>query len=186
MRPAKYVFVAGVQELNDWFKTLGQRCCLYCKRIGTLHKHGSVNGNDHSQDQGRVCRGCRALCYKGRKSKGCGRTFSVMLAEFLPRHSLTTGLLQDMLDGIENGRTVKSVWETLKTKLALETFYHALQRLRKGMDRLRTALSSLAPPPATEHRLPLLQTITHLRNAFPKQGCPLSAFQCTLQKPFMG
>jgi hypothetical protein len=95
-------------------------------------------------------------------------------------------LLQTILDGIEDGRTIKSAWETLTTKLALETFYHALQRLRSRLDSIRCMLSSLLPPPSATHTAPLLQTVAHLRNAFPGSACAVAAFQCRLQKAFTG
>jgi hypothetical protein len=109
-----------------------------------------------------------------------------MLAEFLPRHSLTAKLLRQTLYGIEEGRTVKSVWETFETKLAMETFYHVLQRLRHDLDRLRSKLCSLTSPLPTEHNDPLLQTIAHLRNVFHDRRCAVAAFQCDLQLSFTG
>lgn len=172
--------------MDEWFLSLKQERCPYCGQIATLNGHGKIYGNDHAQSAGCVLRGRRCFCSNRGRSNGCGRTFSVLLSEFLPRHSITTQLLQTTLDGIEKGRTVKAIWETLKTKLALESFYHLLRRLRHGLDRVRCALSGLIPAPHTEHRDPFLQTVAHLRNAFHGQSCPVAAFQCRLQKAFPG
>jgi len=186
MRLPTCVFVACLDQMEAWFLSLKQKACPYCGRIGTLNRHGSLYGNDPAHGSNRVFRGRRAYCSNRGNRPGCGRSFSVLLAEFIPRHSLTASLLQGVLDGVEGGRTIKSAWERLKTKLALETFYHFLQRLRRVHDRVRCLLSSLLPAPSTTHRAAFPQTLAHLRGAFPGSACAVAAFQCRLQKAFSG
>jgi hypothetical protein len=99
---------------------------------------------------------------------------------------VTAPLLSRFFKYLLEGRSVKAAHEELHTPLALETFYHLLARLRRNLDRIRALLFNRGPPPSSARADPLLQTLEHLWDAFGVSACPLSAFQLTLQRPWLG
>lgn len=133
-----------------------------------------------------ILRGQRVFCSARGARRGCGRTFPVMFAWALPRHTLTARLVWQAVREWLNGHSIREAWLTTGTPLALETFYHFLQRFRGHVTTLRTALSTAVHPPGSKRSDPLLQTFEHLHVVFPAASCPLEAFQQRFQKPLTG
>jgi len=104
----------------------------------------------------------------------------------LPRHTFTAPRLWAALRRLRAGASIKSAWETLRLPLTLDTLYHLVQRLRRNLTAVRSALFRLAPPPLCDVTDPLRQTIAHLRDAFPSSACPVSAFHLRFQRSLMG
>jgi len=69
--------------------------------------------------------------------------------------------------------------------LALESFYHLLQRLPTHLPALRSALCRERSAPASAHTNPLFQTVEHLREIFSRSDCPASEFQLHFQRPLL-
>jgi hypothetical protein len=127
------------------------------------------------------------FCSNRGQRGGCGRTYSLLYLGVLPRHTYTAPRLWDVLDQLGmGGRSIKSVWEHLRPPLTLDTLYHLLQRLRRRLSEVRSALCRETSPPPCDFAAPLLQTISHVRQAFLSSDCPLSAFQHRFQQPLMG
>lgn len=167
-------------------EALKQTRCAHCGRVGTLNRHDRLKGNDaHRVDKQRV-RGRRAWCSNRGRRGGCGRTMAVLLVWVLPRHSVPAGLLNNLLEGLRTGASVQASWRRGRFPFPLETVYHLLQRLRRRLAAVRTALLSRCPPPHTTDRDPLRQTLEHLHCAFPSHPCAIEAFQYTFQLPWMG
>lgn len=127
------------------------------------------------------------FCSNRGQRGGCGRSYSLLLAWVLPRHTYTAPRLWDVLARLgAGGKSIKSVWEQLRPPLTLDTLYHLLQRLRRRLSEVRSALWRETSPPPCDFAAPLLQTISHMRQAFASSGCPLSAFQLRFQQSLMG
>ena len=126
------------------------------------------------------------FCSNRGQRGGCGKTFSVVLAEVLPRHTLTASLVWRWLVKVLAGLSFKAAAEKLRLPFALETVYRLRRRLRHGLHKVRTRLCREQSPPASAHTDPLLQTVEHLRAVFPDRECPLAAFQLHFQCPFLG
>jgi hypothetical protein len=121
---------------------------------------------------------------RGRRT-GCGKTFSIFLADTLPRHTLTATLLWRWLIQKLAGLSAKAAAEKANLPFALETVYQLGRKLRHGLDRLRTLLCREQAPPGSAQADPVLQSVEHLHSTFPREECPPAAFQLGFQVPFL-
>ena len=110
----------------------------------------------------------------------------MVLAEQLPRHTLTASLVWQWLVKALAGLSLKAAAEKIGLPFALETFYRLGRSLRQGLDRVRTRLCGKQSPPVSAHADPLLQTAEHLQSVFPGSPCPPTDFQLLFQQPFLG
>jgi hypothetical protein len=150
-----------------------------------LNRHSFLYGNDLEQSGQQTKRGQRVFCSNRGQRGGCGKTFSIFLAEVLPRHSCTAVLLRQLLIKLLAGSSVKSAAESLGLPLALESIYHLLARLRRRLDALRCSLCGRQGPPPSSQKDPLLQTVEHLQSVFIHALCPVSEFQVVFQQPLL-
>jgi hypothetical protein len=84
------------------------------------------------------------------------------------------------------GLSLKAAAEKPSLPFALETVYQLRRKLLHGLDRLRAWLCREQAPPKGTHADPLLQTLAHLKSAFPQSPCPPAEFQLHFQRPFLG
>lgn len=179
-------FVRNEQELERVLGTLKQIRCAHCGRVGTLNRHDTVHGNDLGAADKQTDRGRRAWCSSRGRRGGCGRTTAIVFVRVLPRHSFTAPLLDKLIGGLSAEHSVQAAWEQGHLPVSIESAYHILQRLRRRVDTLRTALLARCAPPSSDHSDPLRQTAEHLRCAFASEPCAVEAFQYTFQTPIMG
>jgi len=131
-------------------------------------------------------RGQRVFCSNRGRRGGCGRTFSLLLAEVLPRHTLTAPLVWQWLIKVLAGLSLKAAAEALRLPFALETVYRLWRRLLGHLHTLRSRLCREQKPLASPPADPLLQTVQHLQAVFAQSACPPAAFQRHFQRPFLG
>jgi hypothetical protein len=151
-----------------------------------LNRHSVLYGNnpfDCAQEQ---ARGQRVFCSNRGRRGGCGKTFSIFLADMLPRHTLTATLVWGWLAQRLAGFSAKAAAEKAGLPFALETVYHLRRKLRRNLARLRTLLCRGQSPPSSAQADPVLQTVEHLQIVFPRNECPPAAFQLGFQLPFLG
>ena len=172
--------------MNRWLLSLKAQRCPHCHCAESLNRHSFLRGNDPDVANGQRLRGQRVFCSDRGQRGGCGRTFSVFLAEVLPRFTLTAVLLCQLLLLLLGGQSVQAAVRSLNLPFADQTLYHTLGRLRRRLDAARTRLCQITPAPASSQAEPLLQTIEHFRAAFPRADCPLQEFQTRFQEPLMG
>ena len=67
--------------------------CPHCKTVGALIRHGFLYGFDDASPQRKTAPRRRIFCSNRHARHGCGRTFSVWLADKIRRLSLTTTAL---------------------------------------------------------------------------------------------
>ena len=151
-----------------------------------MNRHSLLYGNDPEQSDGRCQRGQRVFCSNRGQRGGCGKTFSVFLAQVLPRHTINARLLWKVLSAWLAGASLKASHEEVRLPLALETLYHLVQRLRARLDQVRARLCRQRKAPDSPHEDPLLQTVEHLRQVFCAALCPVSEFQFVFQRPLLG
>ena len=123
-------------------------------------------------------------CNRGQRG-GCGRSFSIFLADVLPRHTVTGPGLWGLLVRLLAGGSIKATAEALALPFALETLYHLLHRLRQQLAEVRSVLCREQEPPASSQTDPLFQTVEHLRSLFPESLCPAADFQLHFQRPLL-
>lgn len=180
------LFVRDPDALEKALRGLKHSACPFCEKIGTLNRHSFIQGNDPGRVAGTVKRGQRVFCSPRGRRGGCGRTFPIFFAPVLPRHTFTAPLLWKAIAGWLAGASIKASWEAAGLPLALDTLYHLLQRLRRRLNELRTALHSLGAPPGSKASDPLRQTFEHLRGVFAADSCPPERFHLRLQRSLLG
>lgn len=151
-----------------------------------MNRHSFLRGNDPATADGQLPRGQRVFCSNRGRRSGCGRTYSLCLAEVLPRHTFSASLLWQLLARLLAGGSLKAVAEDLRLPFALETVYRLRRELRQKLDLIRARLCRQQAPPASSHSDPLLQTVGHLQAVFPGAECAPAAFQLHFQRPFLG
>lgn len=178
-------FVHNERALEKELLSLKQKTCPNCGRRGTLNRHDWLYHNGVEACPTPAVKGKRVWCSNRGRRGGCGGTVTFLLEWILPRHSVTSDILWQVLELLLEMSVMMAVKE-ITSGVSLEGVYHILQRLRTRQDFVRTRLCSICPPPRSRHVNPLSQSVEHLRCAFPEADNPISAFQTHFQAPLMG
>jgi len=88
-----------------------------------LNRHSFLYGNDPAKPDGQQLRGQRVYCSSRGQRGGCGQTFSIFLADVLPRHSVTATWLWKLLLKLLAGASLKAAVQLGALPFALETLY---------------------------------------------------------------
>src|SRR5437870_2192854 len=108
-------FVQGLKELGEHLLLLKQLCCPKCGAAETLNCHSKLYGNDsESTEGGRIERGQRVWCCPRGQRGGCGKSFSIFLADVLPRHTVRAPALWSLLKRRLKGGSIKAAVEALR------------------------------------------------------------------------
>ena len=124
--------------------------CPHCKAVGTLIRHGSLFGFDDGNPQRKSLRARRIFCSNRRRRPGCGRTFSVWLAETIRRSSLSTRTLLAFLTRLVSDGLAAAI-RAVKCHLSNRTLQRFGKRFDHAQSRIRTALLGRGPPPEGWH-----------------------------------
>jgi hypothetical protein len=186
MSKPSFRFVRDHKCLEEQLRGLKGQRCNRCGCAESLNRHSILYGNDPADCAQQVVRGQRVWCSDRGQRGGCGKTFSIFLADILPRHTVSATLLWNLLGQWLTGASLKAAAESLRLPFALETLYQLVQRLRQRLDVLRPLLCQKRKPPASEDADPLGQTVRHLQSLFSSAACPLQEFQLLLARPLMG
>lgn len=178
-------FCRSDAEWNALAERLKRTPCPHCQVVGMLIRHGFLYGFDDRSPQRRTLRARRVLCSNRQARRGCGRTFSVWLADKIRRLSLTTGGLGRFLYRAV-GDGILAAIRASSGHLSDRTWLRIWKRFQLAQSPIRTALSGRCPPPElpAEPR-PAAHVLAHLQAAFPNDPCPIAAFQQTLRTFFM-
>ena len=140
---------------EEWIaiaERLKQTPCPHCKAVGTLIRHGFLRGFDDSNPQRKTVRARRIFCSNRHARRGCGRTFSVWLADKIRRLSLTTAL-SVALPPTRRRRQHRSPPSAPPTAICSDrTWQRIWKRFDLGQSKIRTALSGRCPPPELPRR----------------------------------
>ena len=162
--------------------------CPHCKAVGTLIRHGFLYGFDESSPQRKTLRARRIFCSNRNRRRGCGRTFSVWVADKIRRLSLTTRGLWGFLKRAAAG-TIAAAIRAADCHLSDRTLQRLWKRFDRGQSTIRTALLERCPPPelpAEPARRPAAaQVLAHLQAAFPGADCPIATFQHSMRSFFV-
>ena len=179
-------FVETETRLHEAVAEVKLVTCPHCQRSGTLIGHGYLRG--YAERAGRqVVRGRRFFCSNRYRRPGCGRTFSILLANVVARFVVRAPTLSRYLDGVVSGSSRKAAWEASSSgALSLSSGYRLWRRLRDTQTHLRTLLCRACAPPPSEETLPMAQLWSHFLRVFASAICPLSAFQEHFQTALFG
>lgn len=177
-------FYRNAEEWTAIAERLKQTPCPHCKVVGTLIRHSILYGFDDTSPRRRTLRARRIFCSNRHSRRGCGRTFSVWLADKIRRLSLTTGGLWRFLQRAAAGSILAAI-RSIDCPLSDRTLLRIWKRFQDSQSKIRTALSACCPPPELpgSHRS-AAHVLAHLHAAFPDAPCPIAAFQHTLRTFF--
>ncbi len=174
------------QELDDLFAKLKITPCPHCKITGALVKHGFLRGYDQNNHLNKTVRAARVFCSNRHRATGCGRTFSVWLANKIKRLFLSADSLWQFLNQAVSSRNKLQAFRDLDSGLSDSAPYHIWRRFLNSQSAIRTALAVLCEPPKIVSGCPAQQTLAHLQKAFKEHPLsPIAAFGATLQTFFI-
>jgi hypothetical protein len=151
-----------------------------------LNRHSILYGNNPAKNDGsRLTRGQRVFCSDRGRRGGCGKTFSIFLADVLPRHTVSASALGKLLLQLLANACIRAAIQRLRLPFPLETIYHLLQRLRRRLPEIRCQLCRRQKAPDSLQPDPLGHTVEHLQSVFPESLCPVGDFQLSFQQPFL-
>jgi hypothetical protein len=181
-------FYRSAEEWSALAERLKLTACPHCKVVGTLIRHGFLRGFDDSSPQRKTVRARRIFCTNRKARRGCGRTFSVWIADKIRRLGLTTATLWRFLQRVVAAGTVAAI-RAADCQLSDRTLQRIWKRFDQGQSKIRTALWGRCPPPELPpepaRRPAAAQVLAHLQAAFPNADCPIAAFQQTLRTFFV-
>jgi hypothetical protein len=183
MRPTT-LYVTSAAEYDKHKSRLKLVPCPHCRVVGFLNQHGYLKG--HGEDvNDEIKRGWRIFCCNRDRRKGCGRTYSVLLAKFLFRRMVKSSHIWQLLRGLRKGLCTKAAWEKVPSPFSLQTGYRLRNAFAQAQTFIRSMLLRAATLPKLSAADPQLQVIEHLRAAFPRSSCPVGEFQLHFQAAFL-
>jgi hypothetical protein len=184
-------FCRGADEWSALAERVKQISCPHCKTIGALVRHGFLRGFDETSPRQKTVRARRIFCSNRQARPGCGRTFSVWLADKIRRLSLSAGALWRFLQAAVIGG-IPAASRAIGGPSSDRTMHRIWVRFDLAQSKIRTALCGRGPPPespapptANPARRPAAQVLAHLQAAFPNVHCPITAFQQTMRAFFV-
>ena len=178
---------ASKMDVDDLLAKLKVTPCPHCKIVGTLIKHGFLRGYDQEHQLDKTVRAARVFCSnRQRATTGCGRTFSVWIADKIKHLFLSAdSLWQFLTDAVRSGNKLPA-FRKLNSGLSDSAAYHVWRRFLNAQAAIRTALAALCEPPKIDSDCPAKLTLAHLRKAFNEQPLsPIAAFGVALQTFFI-
>ena len=170
-------------ELNDFRGSIKQCQCPFCRGVGRLIFHGYLRGYSEDSSE-RVVRGRRIFCNNRKRSKGCGRTFSLLLLKFIRGCIIGSATVSDVIRRFLDGESPAKVAREVLPFFSSGYIYGFRSRLRRRQSFLRGQLLKLCQPNDNKGRDPLLQTLRHLFHAFSGSYDAVSNFQSHFQTSF--
>jgi hypothetical protein len=165
------------EELKKFQFKLKQTPCPHCRSTGFLNLHGYLRG--YAEDScKKVIRGRRIFCNNRGHRTGCGRTFSILAAKIIKKFLISAASFWFFLYNISSGLPKIQAFKVAGASLTRSSCYRIWKLFELGQTKIRSKLLNLCSAPMNSlTRTPQLQTIMHLKRAFPSARCPISAFQ---------
>ncbi len=178
-------YFSNESELDQYRRGMKFVHCPHCGRVGFLIGHGFLVGYAEA-GQEMVVRGRRFFCSNRYRRKGCGRTFSVVIADVLVGFMVRACTLFSFLQRVADGLSRKAAWERAAASFSLESGYRLWRRLSEAQTHIKAVLCRQRPPPYSPANEPLVQVLDHLLCVFPLSDCPFADFQSRFQTPLLG
>jgi hypothetical protein len=153
-------FAGDGAELDALVEAAKLSACHHCGAHGTVIGHGFLRG--YAEDSSdRVVRGRRFFCSNRGHRKGCGRTVSVLLANWISRFSVALITLWSLFCGLSNDLSVACAvgfgWPQ-----SMRSAYRLARRLRLSALAWRAWLCARSEAPRILAHNPLAQVREHL------------------------
>jgi hypothetical protein len=174
-------YFKSMKELSFFLNRLKMEMCPHCKETGFLNKHDSIKGNREDGNRNDAIKGKRVFCNNRYRRNGCGRTFRLLLADFISHSSITTASLWHLVKSVTKGISAYKIFLFWVTFFSLPTLYRLIKTFTLRQSKIRTLLKTIMPPSDLNCTTPLQQTVRHLQACFPGSTNPISAFQIHFQ-----
>ena len=173
------------EEFEAVHAKLKLTACPHCRSVGNLIRHGYLRGYDEKHQRQKTVRAWRIFCSNRKRATGCGRTFSVWMADKIKRLLLTVDALWAFLKRAVVTGNKYQAFRDLQSGLSDSAPYRIWKRFREAQSAIRTALGRQCTPPEVVSEQPAEHTLAHLEAAFADRPCPIAAFQVGLQTFFI-
>lgn len=172
-------------EIESLLESLKTVPCPHCKRTGNLFKHGFLMGYDEQHQLAKTVRARRVYCSNRMHATGCGRTFSLWIADRIKHTYLSAkNLWQFLNEAVDSGNKLQA-FRKLESGLKDSAAYSIWRRFINAQPAIRTAIAPLCQPPQIDSSSPAKLTLEHLALAFRAHPLsPIAAFAVTLQAFF--
>ncbi len=182
--PSDPCFYRTEREWHAFVEQIKLMTCPHCHQVGYLIRHGSLHGFDDGSPQRKTLRARRIFCSNRNRRSGCGRTFSVWLADKIRRLSLTAQTLWRFLQ-LAVTLSIAAASRAANSHLGNRTWQRIWKRFVLGQSQIRTALLGRCRPPPDPSSRPAAQVLAHLQAAFPDDNCPIASFQQAFRTFFL-
>ncbi len=172
------------KDINDFRVSIKQCACPFCKRVGRLIFHGFLRGYMESSSE-RVIRGRRIFCNNRKKSRGCGRTFSLLLVQFIKGFTITSYTVSRVIDLFLSHKTTAQIAGKVLSHFSCKYVYFLFSRFKLCQLFWRGKLILCRPPDELKSSNPLYKTFNHLKTLFSVADCPVGQFQHKFQYSFL-
>lgn len=162
--------------------------CPHCRGIGCLILYGYLYGYTEDTSSEVIKRGHRIFCNNRskRKNKGCGRTYSILVCGFIKNHILSAVSVWAFLKNIREDISLASAFRRSGGVISDTGIYRIFRKFKDNQVRIRTLLMSIKDAPTLKStKESVIQTIVHLKDAFPDTVNPISVFQHHFQTSFL-
>lgn len=191
------MWIFASQEQRDERRAL-LKCspCPHCKQIGALNRHGFLRGYDEENFRQKAVRALRVYCSNRGSNQGCGRTFSVWIADKVKRLFLDANSLWEFLHQAATTGNKSQAFQKIRSSMGDSAIYRIWKRFLQAQSTIRTALAAICSPPrqtaessspcAPQATRAAQATVAHLKEAFKDSTLnPIAAYQDRTQTFFM-
>ncbi len=160
--------------------------CLFCWKSNQFVSHGFIYKEHHHRECEAV--GKRVICSNRYGKTGCGRTFSLTIANSIRDLAHTAIHLSAFIIALVAGKTIQKAYLKATGTNEPRNAYRWLNKIHKQSIDYRLFLKNRCANPVTyqsqSHRLRILLPL--LKNLFEQLGkLPCAHFQRTAQSPFI-
>jgi len=175
-----YVTQKTLDEYNSVIKTT---VCPFCHCLGKLIFHGYLRGYSETSSA-KIIRGRRIFCNKRKKATGCGRTFSLVLLDYIEGCSISSKTVSSVILRLLNNYSPAAIARDVLVCFSARYIYGLISRLFLRQSFLRSRLLTLRNYDDQLCSDPLYQTLHHLVTAFTDADNPIGHFQLYFQVSF--
>ncbi len=126
--------------------------CPHCKKVGALNRHGFLKAFQDQDTRGKSVRAHRVFCSNRGRNQGCGRTFSVWLADKIKRLFLSATQLWQFLRSAAATGNKRNAFKRLGSDMSDSAPYRIWKRFHNAQAAIRTALCAICTPPECGRR----------------------------------
>jgi len=179
-------FYTSEDELREFIDSVPFLTCPYCYASGAFILHGYLKVYSNSGEKNGLIRGRRIICNRRGPHGGCGRTQSILSAEYIYSFTITASQIWAFYLGVfEQGFSKRQAFSRLNLNMSESMPYHLIRCLRRSLCNIQTILRRAgytSDPPGVYHN-PLALLFQRIKTYF--DFSPVATFQQSTQRSFL-